>query len=122
VRGAPAGELPYARQKLVGLARALAPQPDLLLLDEPSAAMHAHDRAAFARILLRIQRELAIPMLWIEHDMELVSRVAGRVAALDAGRLIATGSPETVLRDPQVVRAYLGAVGSAARRSDEGDS
>jgi len=121
VRNVPAGDLPYGRQKVVGLARALASQPEVLLLDEPSAGMHAHDRAAFARILLRIKRELGIPMLWIEHDMELVSEVAGRVAVLDAGRMIATGAPHTVLRDPHVVRAYLGAVGSPTRRPDEGD-
>jgi len=108
VRERPAAELPYGRQKLVGLARALAMEPTLLLLDEPSAGLHRRDKEELAQVLLRIQHELGIPMLWIEHDMELVADLADRVYVLDFGRLIAAGPPSAVLRDPEVVRVYLG--------------
>jgi len=108
LRDVPVAELPFGQQKLVGVGRALALQPDLLLLDEPSAGMHARDRVFFARVLVRVRSELALPVLWIEHDMELVAELATRVIVLDAGRVIASGPPENVLRDPAVVRAYLG--------------
>jgi branched-chain amino acid transport system ATP-binding protein len=104
----PASDLPYGLQKLVGLARALALQPRLLLLDEPSAGMHREERSAFARVLRRIQQQLHIAILWVEHDMELVADLATRVAVLDHGTLIASGSPQAVLRDPEVARVYLG--------------
>ena len=107
----PASDLPYGLQKLVGLARALALQPRLLLLDEPSAGMHREERGAFAHVLRRIQQQLRVAILWIEHDMELVADLATRVAVLDHGTLIATGSPRTVLRDPEVARVYLGSGG-----------
>jgi branched-chain amino acid transport system ATP-binding protein len=108
VRDRPAGELPSSRQKLVGLARALAMEPALLLLDEPSAGMPRQDKEGLARALPRIRRELGIPMLWIEHDVELVAALADRVYVVDFGRSIAAGPPSTVLRDPDVVRVYLG--------------
>jgi branched-chain amino acid transport system ATP-binding protein len=108
VRDRPASELPYGQQKLVGLARALALEPGLLLLDEPAAGMHRHDKDDFARILRQLRDELRIPMLWIEHDLDLVAGLATRVAVLDFGTLIATGAPQTVLRDPHVARVYLG--------------
>ena len=104
----PSSELAYGQQKLVGLARALALEPSLLLLDEPAAGMHRHVKDDFARILRKLRDELRIPMLWIEHDLDLVAGLASRVAVLDFGTLIAVGAPHAVLRDPRVARVYLG--------------
>ena len=103
----PSSELAYGQQKLVGLARALALEPSLLLLDEPAAGMHRHVKDDFARILRKLRDELRIPMLWIEHDLDLVAGLASRVAVLDFGTLIAVGAPHAVLRDPRVARVYL---------------
>jgi branched-chain amino acid transport system ATP-binding protein len=108
VRDTLAAALPYGLRKLVGLARALALEPGLLLLDEPSAGLHRQDKEFFARALARIRQELGIPMLWVEHDMELVADLADRVAVLNFGQLIASGAPQVVLRDLRVVASYLG--------------
>ncbi|HEY1294844.1 MAG TPA: ABC transporter ATP-binding protein [Chloroflexota bacterium] len=108
VRDRRASELPYGQQKLVGLARALALQPGLLLLDEPAAGMHQQDKDDFGRIMRQLRDELGIPMLWIEHDLDLVAGLASLVAVLDFGTLIALGLPHAVLRDPRVARVYLG--------------
>jgi branched-chain amino acid transport system ATP-binding protein len=108
VREQPVTALPYGVQKLVGIARALAQEPRLLLLDEPSAGMTRQDKARLAAVLLRIRDELGIPMLWIEHDMELVADLADRVQVLHYGREIARGPAAAVLRDPEVIRVYLG--------------
>jgi branched-chain amino acid transport system ATP-binding protein len=108
LRDTRADTLSFGEQKLVGLARALAMQPGLLLLDEPCAGLHAPDKASFAHLLRRIRDELGIPMLWIEHDIGLVAALANRVAVLDFGKLIAAGPPHTVLHHPRVVRAYVG--------------
>lgn len=107
-RARPAGALPYAQQKLVGLGRALALEPRLLLLDEPAAGMHPRDKDNFVTVLRHIRATLDLPMLWIEHDLDLVADLASRVVVLDFGTLIAEGSPRSVLRDPRVVRVYLG--------------
>jgi branched-chain amino acid transport system ATP-binding protein len=113
VRDTLASALPYGLQKLVGLARALALEPGLLLLDEPSAGLHRQDKELFARVVARIRQELGTSMLWVEHDMELVADLADRVAVLNFGQLIAAGAPHVVLRDARVVHSYLG-------RSDSG--
>lgn len=104
----PVSELPYGVQKLVGIARALAMEPRLLLLDEPSAGMNRQDKEHLARVLVRIKERLQIPMLWVEHDMELVADLADRVQVLHYGQEIAHGKPDDVLRHPDVVRVYLG--------------
>jgi branched-chain amino acid transport system ATP-binding protein len=108
VRHRPVSELPYGLQKLVGVARALAMEPKLLLLDEPSAGMNRPEKEHLARVLLRIKHELRVPMLWVEHDMELVADLADRVQVLHYGEVIAGGRPDEVLRHPEVVRVYLG--------------
>jgi branched-chain amino acid transport system ATP-binding protein len=109
VRYAEAGALPFGTQKLVGLARALALEPSLLLLDEPSAGLSRDERDDLARFILRIKHELALPMIWIEHDMQMVADLADRIHVLDYGRTLSSGPPAQVLNDPAVVAAYLGA-------------
>ena len=110
VRHAPAGALPFGIQKIVGLARALALEPTLLLLDEPSAGLTRDERDDLARFILRIKHELKLAMIWIEHDMQMVADLADRVHVLNYGRTLASGPPEQVLNDPKVVTAYLGVV------------
>jgi len=100
--------LPFGRQKLVGFARALALEPKLLLLDEPSAGLNRDEREDLARFVLRIKHELGIPMVWIEHDMQMVADLADRLCVLDYGKPLAQGTPGEVLNDPRVVAAYLG--------------
>ncbi|MDP9405168.1 MAG: ABC transporter ATP-binding protein [Actinomycetota bacterium] len=107
-RKLPVGLLPYGLQKRVELGRALALEPKLLLLDEPVAGMNLEETEDMARFILDIRDELAIPMILVEHDMGLVMDLADRVLVLDFGQPIATGPPDVVQRDPEVVRAYLG--------------
>ena len=102
-------ELPFGIQKIVGFARALAMQPAVLLLDEPSAGLSRDEREDLARYILRIKFELGIPMIWVEHDMQMVADLADRIYVLDHGEPIAEGPPAEVLANPKVVRAYLGA-------------
>jgi branched-chain amino acid transport system ATP-binding protein len=108
VRHAPAGALPLGIQKIVGLARALALEPSLLLLDEPSAGLTRDERDDLARFILRIKHDLKLTMIWIEHDMQMVADLADRVHVLNSGRTLASGEPGRVLSDPNVVAAYLG--------------
>ena len=107
-RHAPVAGLPYGIQKLVGFARALALEPAILLLDEPSAGLNRDDREDLARFILRIKHKLGLPMIWIEHDMQMVADLADRIHVLNYGRTLAEGRPETVLKHPEVIRAYLG--------------
>ena len=107
-RHQPVDALPFGVQKIVGFARALAMEPKVLLLDEPSAGLNREEREDLARHILRIRHELGIAILWVEHDMQMVADLADRICVLDAGRPIALGAPQQVLQDPAVVRAYLG--------------
>jgi branched-chain amino acid transport system ATP-binding protein len=108
-RDQPIDRLSFGIQKLVGFARALALEPRLLLLDEPSAGLTREEREDLAHFILKTKEELAIPIIWIEHDMQMVADIADRILVLDVGRTIAEGPPQTVLRDPAVIRAYVGA-------------
>ena len=102
------GSLPYGVRKVVELGRALASEPKLLLLDEPSSGLNTEETGDMAFWISDIRREFGITVLMIEHDMNLVGRVSDRVLALNYGRMIATGTTEEVRRHPEVVKAYLG--------------
>ncbi len=107
-RHASVESLPFGVQKIIGFARALAMEPKLLLLDEPSAGLNRDEREDLARFILRIKHELGIAILWIEHDMQMIADLADHLHVLDYGCTLASGPPEEVLRDPKVVTAYLG--------------
>jgi branched-chain amino acid transport system ATP-binding protein len=110
-RHAPVGSLPFGLQKIVGFARALALEPAIMLLDEPSAGLNRDEREHLARFILRIKYELGMTMIWIEHDMQMIADLADRIHVLDYGRTIAEGAPGTVLSNPDVLAAYLGTEG-----------
>jgi branched-chain amino acid transport system ATP-binding protein len=112
-RHVPVAGLPFGIQKIVGFARALALEPQLLMLDEPSAGLNRDEREDLARFILRIKHELGITMIWIEHDMQMVADLADRIHVLDYGRTLAEGTPREVLQNERVVAAYLGTIGKA---------
>ena len=102
-----ADTLPYGRQRLLEVARALAAKPRLLLLDEPAAGLNPDETQALADTILRI-RERGITVLLIEHDMSLVMRIAQDIVVLDFGKKIAEGTPDEIKQHPDVIAAYLG--------------
>ena len=104
----PVGMLPYGIQKRVELGRALAMEPDLLLLDEPVAGMNLEETEDMARFILDIREELGIGMILVEHDMGLVMDIADRILVLDFGKVIALGTPDQIQSDDNVIKAYLG--------------
>jgi ABC-type branched-subunit amino acid transport system ATPase component len=115
----PAASLPYGQQRLVEIARALASEPRLLLLDEPAAGMNAAERAYLVDRIRRI-RDAGVTVLLVEHDIELVMGLCDWVTVLDYGKRIADGEPDVVQRDEAVIEAYLG-VGHEGAREECGD-
>ena len=108
VRKATAGTLPYGLRKRVELARAMALEPQLILLDEPMAGMNFEEKEDMARYIVDLNEEFGMTVMMIEHDMGVVMDISHRVMVLDFGRKIAEGDPASVLADPHVKRAYLG--------------
>jgi branched-chain amino acid transport system ATP-binding protein len=108
IRKTPAGLLPYGLQKRVELARALAAEPQLLLLDEPMAGMNVEEKEDMCRFILDVNSEFGTTIALIEHDMGVVMDICDHVIVLDYGRKIADGTPEQVRKDQAVLDAYLG--------------
>jgi branched-chain amino acid transport system ATP-binding protein len=108
VRKAPVGQLPYGLQKRVELGRALAAEPELLLLDEPMAGMNIEEKQDMCRFVLEVNEEFGTTICLIEHDMGVVMDISDRVVVLDYGRKIGDGTPDEVKANPDVIAAYLG--------------
>ncbi len=108
VRSTFAGALPYGTQKLIELGRALALEPQLLLLDEPCAGMNAEEKQDMIFWIKDIQDDLGITILLIEHDMKMVMDISDRVLAINFGKTIAFGTPDEVQNNPDVLKAYIG--------------
>ena len=106
-----ARNLPYGDQRRLEIARALALEPQVLLLDEPAAGMNPSEKTALSDFMRRLREDFDLTLLIIEHHVPLVMGLCDRIAVLDFGRMIALGDPETVRRDPAVVEAYLGEEG-----------
>ena len=108
VRNKPVGSLPYGMMKRVELGRALALEPALLVLDEPFAGMNLEEKEDMVRFLLQMNRDWGQTMILVEHDMSIVMSIAQRIAVLNFGEKLTEGTPDEIIRHPEVIKAYLG--------------
>lgn len=108
IRDTPVGKLPYGLQKKVELGRALATEPEIMLLDEPMAGMNVEEKREMCRFILKVNDELGTTMVLIEHDMGVVMDISDNVVVLDYGKIIGDGPPDEVRSDQAVIDAYLG--------------
>ncbi len=108
IRKKPVGKLPYGLQKRVELGRALAAEPDLLLLDEPMAGMNSEEKEDMSRFIIDVNTEFGTTIVLIEHDMSVVMDLSDRVVVLDYGRQLADGLPHEIRANKEVIEAYLG--------------
>ena len=119
VRKTPVARLPYGIKKRVELARALAAEPTMLLLDEPMAGMNVEEKQDMCRFVLDTNDQFGTTIVLIEHDMGVVMDISDRVVVLDYGRKIGDGTPDEVRNNPDVIKAYLGAHSALAARQGE---
>lgn len=109
-----AGSMSFGLQKLVEVARALAMEPSLMLLDEPTSGMSMAEKERMARVLLSIKYQMKLTQILIEHDVPMVSEICDRATVLNFGRKLAEGAPKEVFKEPAVVEAYMGSTPSAS--------
>ena len=108
IRKTPVGRLPYGLQKRVELARALAAEPELLLLDEPMAGMNVEEKEDMSRFILDVNEEYGTSVVLIEHDMGVVMDISDKIVVLDYGQKIGEGTPNEIKNNQRVIDAYLG--------------